>query len=284
MFIDVIHAFSTGTKYGMSHFEDIYSCDRKAWHLLRMKEAEQQGQAPIFMQQETGKKGIAAMLAGSLYGAAWEKFYGGHDIPPEFRFTFEGLDVETLRTNTAREARRCFNGFRQVASRSDYGEVLGTEVQYEAPPGLFAGPATGAADLRCRLSATDVARIEQKYGIQLYGPGVYIVDAKLMGRHEEDRARVWTMRVQGKLYQILDNVKYNEEVKGFIYDVCYKTNEIDRELFVTPPVDTHDLKMVARMIEKRESVRRVPETETLANPTADCHKCFLYEQGKCLRY
>ncbi len=187
--------------------------------------------------------------------------------------------------NSANEARRVFNHFRGLASRSDFGEVLATEEEYSAPEDVFGGPLTGAADLVVRLSQDDCDRLELKFGIKLFGPGVYLVDAKTAGRREADRFEVWSSRPQGKGYMALHELKHNVEVKGFIYDVTYKLNVPERELFVVPPVGEDDLHMLKTMVSRRAEVLRLASPELArANPTDNCHACFLFKDGRCKRY
>ena len=280
----IIPAFSTGTRYGLSSFEEFYFCDRKAAYLHQQKMQEWDTRK-LWMQEEKGAKGLAVFLIGSMFGAAYEAFYRGEDIPYDFKFTYEGQDVETLRANSANEARRVFNHFRGLASRSDFGEVLSTEEQYEAPLDVFGGPLTGASDLVVRLSQEDCDRLEAKFGITLFGSGIYLVDAKTASRREADRHEVWATRPQMKAYMMLHALKHNVEVKGGIYDVCYKLTIPERELFVVPPIGEDDLKMIATMVQKRAEVLSVGGWEKArANPTDNCHACTLFRQGLCRRY
>lgn len=283
----IIAVRSSGTKYGLSSIEDTFDCERKARHLWEDKQINFDEMKRWMQPEPKGTKnrpGVASMLCGSLFGATYEKFYQGEEIPDDFRYTYEDQDVEAVRGATCNESRRCFNHFRYgLGSRSDFGDVLSTEEQYEDLD-FFGGPVSGAADVVAHLNNAECSRLEEKFGIKLFGEGVYLVDCKLYGRQEEDRHAVWETRIQGKAYLLLHALKYNIEPKGFLYDVIYKYVTPERELFVTPPASEDDLKMVRHLVTTRAEMMAKSIEQARANPTSDCHKCFLYRNGLCRRY
>lgn len=153
------------------------------------------------------------------------------------------LDVGPIQDAEWAGALRLFNFVREHFPVSYFGEFVAAEVKlpvnedHKAKVREYFGhdEITGAIDALFMLSAGDVMRLEAEWGVRLNGPGLYAIDWKTSGARKSAEAAKsnYTESMQAMTYPVLWNLAGGEEVKGMIYFVVVKHQDLRRR-DVTP--------------------------------------------------
>lgn len=237
-----------------------------------------------------------ALDTGIYYHFLKESFYKGHVSHDT------AISMEPIQDAEWGEAIRLFDFSRTHFPADYFGQIVAVELRMpindnhriKIEEWLGDVEATGAIDLITNMSAADVKRVEEDRGIELNGPGIYIVDHKTAGARKDEmggRAN-YTTSMQCLTYMHMLSLAFNEPIQGMIFDVLLKHKTLRRydegrngssvqTFFARPqPEDPEIVK--AALIHADKQLK-----ENMANPFA-CYdrgrECVFLSRGLCGRY
>jgi hypothetical protein len=237
-----------------------------------------------------------ALNTGIYYHVLKEWFYSGR-IP-------EGtvLDMDPVSDPEWGEAVRLFNWSAAEYPRDYWGQVVAVELKMpinedhaqKVIEWVGHDESTGACDLVVKMSDADVSRINADRGIELPGPGIYIIDHKTSGarKSDTDAKAYYTSSMQSLKYMHMLGLAFNEPVRGMVFDVLVKHKNLRRvadgrngssvQTFIAYP-RLEDAKVVKAAIDYGMWQRDANK----ANPFA-CYdhgrECVFLSRGLCGRY
>lgn len=237
-----------------------------------------------------------ALDTGIYYHFLKECFYNGKVADNT------AISMEPIQDLEWGEAVRLFDFHRSNFPVDYFGSIVAVELKMPVTPNhaetirdwLGDIEATGAIDLVVNMSAADVRRVEEDRGIELNGPGIYIVDHKTAGARKDDMGGKanYTSSMQCLTYMHMLSLAFNEPIQGMIFDVLLKHKVLRREpegrngssiqtFFARPQAeDPHIVK--AALVHADRQLR-----ENLANPFA-CYdrgrECVFLSRGLCGRF
>jgi hypothetical protein len=212
------------------------------------------------------------------------------------------IDLDPIQDAEWGEAIRLFDFSRSFFPVDYFGEIVAVELKMPindthrdtVAEVLGSTELTGAIDLVTKMSADDVARIEEDRGIELNGPGIYIIDHKTSAarKSEMDGRSNYTASMQCLTYMTMLGLAFNEPIQGMIFDVLVKHKVLRRhdksragssvQTFFAKP-HREDAKVVKAAIASATAQREAG----LANPFA-CYdrgrECVFLNRGLCGRY
>lgn len=271
-----------GSGFGLSHYEALLDCPRKAQ--LNMRAAE---------NRLTAAPAVEATAVGTLVHAFL-------DLYDTRRLGFEELstvafgpaDHAVLSDPTwLAEARRIFSWWRSTYQPEHFGTVLGCELFLEASAELKASlgvpPSkriTGRLDQVVRMSEDDCARLREERNLDVV-PGVYIVDHKCLGQRSGfDR---YVLGNQSYLYPLMWNETASEAdvCQGVIYNFIIKTKTPASVAFLVQAPGAMETEILRNFFDQALFI------EAHRAGKADPTKCFNYfrtchwfTNGACARY
>lgn len=195
------------------------------------------------------------------------------------------------------EAVRLFNFYTGQFHRRYWGHVMGTEIvmpfndEHRHSIEKFFDIdgddcPTGAIDLLVNMNSNDVERVEEHRGIELRGPGLYIVDYKTAAARCDAQAAkgMYTETVQAMTYPTLWNIAGGEQVQGMIFDVLVKHRNLGDNSIQTwfaPTCPSH-----RQIVRAAVRVARASKIRARANPYACYYKgyeCHFLKNAECSR-
>jgi hypothetical protein len=274
---------SGGSGRGVSYWAVAALCGRKAALAAQHPDIDSFGES-------------TALSVGSYYHALKEMWLTGQFAEDLI------IDVEPTLDLEWAEAVRLFAWHREMFPKGYWGQPVAVELkmpindEHKAKVVDWIGhdESTGQCDLVVKMSAQDVARIQEDRSIELAGPGVYIIDHKTSGmrKSEMDARASYTQSLQAKKYMFMLGLAFNEPVQGMIFDVLVKHKQLRRydegrngasvQTFFTRP-GQEDGRVVRAAIDFGKGARDRAEP----NPFA-CfdygRECVFLSKGICGRY
>lgn len=236
-------------------------------------------------------------LDTGIYYHALKEFWLKGQVPDGI-----AIDADPVQDMEWGEALRLFEWHRQYFGRDYWGEIVAVELKMpinevhlqKVVKWIGHDESTGACDLVVNMSREDVARIQTDRGIELNGPGIYIVDHKTSStrKSDSDAKANYTSSMQCLKYMQMLQLAFNEPVKGMIFDVLVKHKNLRRheegrngssvQTFLAVPRG-EDAAIVKAAIAYGMHQRE----HNLANPFA-CYdhgrECVFLSRGICGRY
>lgn len=212
------------------------------------------------------------------------------------------IDADPIQDLEWGEALRLFDWHREQFPRDYWGAIVAVELKMPINEAHTAkvvewighDESTGACDLVVKMSAADVARIQTDRGIELNGPGIYIVDHKTAAARKSDTdARAnYTSSMQCLKYMHMLGLAFNEPIRGMVFDVLIKHKHLRRhadgrngssvQTFLAVP--RHE---DAAIVKAAIAYGMHQREHNLANPFA-CYdhgrECVFLSKGLCGRY
>lgn len=236
-------------------------------------------------------------LDTGIYYHALKEFWLKGKIPDGM-----AIDADPVQDMEWGEALRLFNWHREYFDRDYWGAIVAVELKMpineehaqKVIEWIGHDESTGACDLVVKMSQADVDRVQLDRGIELNGPGIYIVDHKTSStrKSEADAKANYTQSMQCLKYMRMLQLAFNEPIKGMIFDVLVKHKTLRREgesragssvqTFLAIP-HLQDAAIVKAAIAYGMHQRE----HNLANPFA-CYdhgrECVFLSRGLCGRY
>lgn len=212
------------------------------------------------------------------------------------------IDADPIQDLEWGEALRLFNWHRENFDRDYWGAIVAVELKMPINEAharavidwIGHDESTGACDLVVKMSADDVERIQLDRGIELNGPGIYIVDHKTSStrKSDADAKANYTNSMQCLKYMHMLGLAFNEPIRGMVFDVLVKHKSLRRVpdgrngssvqtfMAIPKPEDSAIVKAaIAYGMHQRE--------HNLANPFA-CYdhgrECVFLSKGMCGRF
>ena len=178
--------------------------------------------------------------------------------------------------------------------------IPASDVGREAAARLFGGQdVTGRLDALIEISAEALDGIYERTGVQLPGPGRYILDHKTAKSRQDKHHWDYMFGLQSITYMHLYNLEHPEApVRGIIFDQIYKHKQITTtpkyaktgrvlqdssyEAFVSVPVEGEERVIQALVDLGSENVKL-----NRTNPShcfSGFKACYLFAAGLCNRY
>lgn len=205
----------TASGRGVSYWETPMICGKKA--------------ALMEKYRDDDRERSGALAVGSFYHFLLETWQKGK-LPQD-----TVIDSGDIGDPDWTEAVRLFQFYTSRYDKEYWGTVMGTEVvmplnahhrsSIEQFFSIYGDDCpTGAIDLLVDMDLADVERIEHERGIELRGPGLYIVDYKTAASRCDAQAAkgLYTGTMQSMTYPVLWNATGGQQVKGMIFDVIVK--------------------------------------------------------------
>lgn len=238
-----------------------------------------------------GDRQSDAMRTGSFYHYLHELYQGGAIDATTV------IDTGCIQDPAWCEAARLFQFVTSQREKNYFGETVGTEVRLPVNEAHKAkiedffkiygeDCPSGQIDLLAFMDASDVVRIEADRGVELRGPGLYIVDYKTSAARASDMsARAdFTETVQSMTYPLLWNLSGGQQIKGMIFDVIVKHKKLgdnSMQTFVSYPCPSH-----GAIVRNAIRVARASKLRGRANPYACFYKgyeCTFLKNNLCSR-
>lgn len=194
--------------------------------------------ADLILAMELGAEDASATGVGSAFHKIMEHYYRG---------TLGTVAFDDTVPNVI-EALRLYRAYSTRFPASEFGTVVGSEVEFSLPTDLAVGmlgvPAfTGRLDLLVEIEQDkieDLRRWDKRNLSGLTEPGVYILDHKTMGRKDRDVAKKFSNAFQFHAYQFAwDLLHPDKPVKGMIANCVVRHKELNDgsffSVFVPPP-------------------------------------------------
>ena len=295
----IVRLESTGTPFGISRDLAYLSCERRAWLDEEWKSKQDPNEpAPIFDEgkDSKGKPKPVANVVGTAVHELLRLWRIGQEVPVSgWSFYWYDKEIESTHPATCNEARRIFRAYEMDRSPLEFGRVVATELQLQAPVELFGCEKTGAVDLVAEVGEEEITYLRATFGLELPGPGIYLVDDKTDDRNEGQKTvEEYLMRAQFKLYHMLYDIQHGStlgEAKGSIANVIFKTAEVKYKPIFIPGPNEDEVKMVAGIVGYAESQRTLGKSGVLPRTRAHDNACRSwgktcghYTAGRCKRY
>ena len=247
--------------------------------------------------QETEKEAFDAdrqsdaMRTGSFYHYLHETWQRGSISPDTC------IDTSVVQDPAWTEAVRLFHFISSMRPKDYYGVTLGVEFKLPVTPfhktqveeffGIYGDDCpTGQVDLLVNMDAETVRRIETDRGIDLRGPGLYIVDYKTAAARASDMSSRadYTQTVQAMTYPVLWNLSGGQGVKGMLFEVLVKHKHLGANSMQTF-FSAHDPQHFD-IVRNAVRIARASKLRGRANPYACYHKgyeCYFLKNNQCSR-
>jgi len=186
------------------------------------------------------------------------------------------MDFTTLEMDPDRtEALRLFEEYRRRFLPTEFGKVLGAEVEFPADDeqqmeleAFFGGPIGGKLDLLVNVGADEVDYLNRTRHVEMT-PGIWIVDHKVKRARSGDVVIQAQLDEQFALYAAAWNrLNPDRPVRGTLANIIFKYKKLDDHAFLTiqvPPPTELEIAVVREIIQ--EGCRIVKEkTRNWANP------------------
>lgn len=270
---------------GITWYQKLLSCEKSAW--LSQKSLG---------SGYTVSPGLTIGTVGHAYAEMLYKQL------PEFDGTIEFTDVPEVYSEENIDNGHIV-GQRYLRDRHslEFGEPISVEGRFALPESEYATlgqpyyiPFSGQRDLISRMSASDIERVRNEFGIILPRPGIYITDNKFFSRKSSDVVDEMATSIQLESYRRLAQIEYpNEEVVGAIANITYyyfsKTNNKNQYL-VIPVLPSTEMDKVIKVFWERVA-RALDTINTLGHWPANYSGCFgkygmcsFMKYGQCMRY
>lgn len=280
---------SSGT--GTSHYGVSASCGMKSrlyerYPFIKQEEQEDEYEANY---DARGKLKVSGTRAGSFYHKLQELWRLG-TIPSNLAIDASHADYDF------QIALRSFNNYRNRFNsdvnnlgrvRGAEGLVPSTDAEREAIKAALGGlPFTIRYDLLTEIGPEDIGRIAVERGCALPGPGLYIIDYKLLASIGKSTSSAYTHGFQQLAYPVIWNIcNPTRPVRGMLTDVITRVQTLEAKhtgLYLAH-ADENALAIV------RDSVQRAQKQHELgeANAFACDGKygpCGHLSSGLCPRY
>lgn len=207
------------------------------------------------------------------------------------------IDTSEISDPDWAEAVRLFHFYTSRFDKRYWGTVYGTEVvmplngaHRESIEKFFGIDGddcpTGALDLLVDMGAHDIERVEEERGIELRGPGFYIVDYKTAAARCDAQAAkgLYTETVQAMTYPALWNIAGGQQIKGMIFDVLVKHKNLGDNSIQTWV--SHTCPSHRQVVRAAVRVARASKLRARANPYACYYKgyeCQFLKSAQCNR-
>lgn len=274
-----------GSGYGISFWEQVYTCATQAFYDMEVKEGSRLGPK----SSDTDDT-----MIGTIYHAFQEIYHkGGGEM--------RGFDTTTveLRQTAARPwdgpamiretAETLFRSYRAKYLPSHMGTIKKVEEPYElplkkrpwwAPDGM---PLTARMDLEVMTTKASCARLGRDH--LMVEVGNYIVDFKTAKARWLNMAWAYVWRIQFAFYMMLWQwMNKNKKLKGLIVAAAFKKSNT-HEFFLVRPPDLDTQKAVAEVLHTAwERYRADPIGANPFHCMAWGRPCLWGKEGVCKRH